>query len=105
MPITEITLSKHKAKIYHNYIIQTHDSQKQLIIYINESEINGKIDVIVVISLQNTTIKANLSFVHFFTVYSNKLQRVVIAHNNTTLIKMQLRNKPSSSIIRVLSTL
>ena len=41
-PLTEISSSKHKAKTSHDNIIQTHDSQKQLIVYTDGSGINGK---------------------------------------------------------------
>lgn len=86
----KIASSNHEAKECHDRIIQTHDSQKQLIIYTNRSGINGKIGIATVIPSQNATFKAYLSSAHFFTIYSAEMQGVAMALNSTTPVRNQL---------------
>lgn len=59
----------------------------------NGNRINGKIGAIGVIPSQNATFKAYLGSAHFFTVYSEELQEVIMVLNNTTLVRNQLLQK------------
>ena len=92
-PTTEIASSKHEAKACHDCIIQTHDPQRQLIVYTDGSGINGKIGAAAVIPSQNASFKAYLGSAHFFTVYLGELQGVAMALNSTTPVRNQLLQK------------